>query len=93
MQRQYRCDREMAVKHRWTQTSLILVNLVMTHNDSRTLALIIIIIDITITIVTITISIVTIIMITKVNEYPWMVGLYTRTGSLPSCGRSLINSK
>jgi len=30
---------------------------------------------------------------TEVNEYPWMVGLYTRTGSLPSCGGSLINSK
>ena len=29
----------------------------------------------------------------KVNEYPWMVGLYTRTSSLPSCGGSLINSK
>jgi len=30
---------------------------------------------------------------TEVNEYPWMVGLYTRTSSLPSCGGSLINSK
>ena len=29
----------------------------------------------------------------KVNEYPWMVGLYTREGSLPKCGGSLINSK
>ena len=68
----------MVVKHRWTQKSL---NVVMTHNDIRILAFI-----------TITITIIVTITI-KVNEYPWMVGLYTRTASLPSCGGSLINSK
>ena len=77
--RQCRCEREMVVKHRWTQKSLLLVNVVMTHNDIRILAFITITIIVTITI--------------KVNEYPWMVGLYTRTASLPSCGGSLINSK
>jgi len=30
---------------------------------------------------------------TEVNEYPWMVALYKRGRSLPSCGGSLINSK
>ena len=29
---------------------------------------------------------------TEVNEYPWMVALYKRGRSLPSCGGSLINS-
>jgi len=30
---------------------------------------------------------------TEVNEYPWMVALYKRGRSLPSCGGSLINSR
>jgi len=29
---------------------------------------------------------------TEVNEYPWMIALYKRGRSLPSCGGSLINS-
>ena len=29
---------------------------------------------------------------TEVNEYPWLVALYKRGRSLPSCGGSLINS-
>jgi secreted trypsin-like serine protease len=30
---------------------------------------------------------------TEVNEYPWMVALYKRGRSLPSCGGTLINSR
>jgi len=30
---------------------------------------------------------------TDVNEYPWMVGLYKRGRTLPSCGGTLINSQ